>query len=88
MEESVSAFLDHITQQRQLSANTRAAYQNDLSQLTRFFRAQGVEDWKADRAWVECVWRGTSSIVGTAPQLAPARLRRYVRSTVIFASTA
>ncbi len=57
MEESVSAFLDHITQQRQLSANTRAAYQNDLSQLTRFFRAQGVEDWKADRAWVSAYAR-------------------------------
>jgi integrase/recombinase XerD len=57
MEESVSAFLDHITHQRQLSANTRAAYQNDLSQLTRFFRDQGVEDWKADRAWVSAYAR-------------------------------
>ncbi len=57
MEESVSAFLDHITQQRELSANTRAAYQNDLSQLTRFFRAQGIEDWKADRAWVSAYAR-------------------------------
>lgn len=48
MEESVSAFLDHITQQRELSANTRAAYQNDLSQLTKFLRAQGVDSWQID----------------------------------------
>ena len=48
MEESVSAFLDHITQQRELSANTRAAYQNDLSQLTKFLRAQGVDCWQID----------------------------------------
>lgn len=48
MEEAVSAFLDHITQQRELSANTRAAYQNDLSQLTKFLREQGVENWQID----------------------------------------
>ena len=52
MEETVAAFLDHITQQRELSANTRAAYRNDLSQLTRFLRANGVDDWQADPAWV------------------------------------
>ena len=49
MEEAVSAFLDHITQQRELSANTRAAYQNDLSQLTKFLREQGVDNWQIDR---------------------------------------
>ena len=48
MEEAVSAFLDHITQQRELSANTRAAYQNDLSQLTKFLREQGVDNWQID----------------------------------------
>ena len=52
MEESVSAFLDHITQQRELSANTRAAYQNDLSQLTKFLREQGVDTWQIDRTRV------------------------------------
>lgn len=48
MEEAVSAFLDHITQQRELSANTRAAYQNDLSQLTKFLREQDVDNWQID----------------------------------------
>ncbi len=52
MEESVAAFLDHITQQRELSANTRAAYQNDLRQLTKFLREQGAQDWQVDKAWV------------------------------------
>lgn len=52
MEESVSAFLDHITQQRELSANTRAAYQNDLSQLTKFLREQGVDTWQIDHTRV------------------------------------
>jgi integrase/recombinase XerD len=52
MEESVVAFLDHITQQRELSANTRAAYQNDLNQLTKFLRAQGVENWEGDGSWI------------------------------------
>lgn len=52
MEEAVSAFLNHITQQRELSTNTRAAYQNDLSQLTKFLRDQGVDNWQVDRTWV------------------------------------
>ena len=52
MEEAVSAFLNHITQQRELSANTRAAYKNDLSQLTKFLRAQGVDNWQVDGTWV------------------------------------
>ena len=52
MEESVAAFLDHITQQRELSANTRAAYKNDLTQLTKFLREQGAQDWRVDRARV------------------------------------
>lgn len=52
MEESVSAFLNHITQQRELSANTRAAYQNDLTQLTKFLRAQGATGWQVDRSQV------------------------------------
>ena len=52
MEESVASFLDYITQQRELSANTRAAYQNDLTQLTKFLRAQGVSNWQVDRTWV------------------------------------
>ena len=53
MEETVAAFLDHITEQRDLSANTQAAYRNDLSQLTRFLRGRGEESWQADPAWVE-----------------------------------
>ena len=53
MEERVAAFLDHITEQRDLSANTRAAYRNDLSQLTRFLQARGMDDWHGDAAWVE-----------------------------------
>jgi integrase/recombinase XerD len=52
MEESVASFLNYITQQRELSANTRAAYQNDLTQLTKFLRAQGVSNWQVDRTWV------------------------------------
>lgn len=52
MEESVTAFLDYITQHRELSANTRAAYRNDLSQLTKFLRSQGVSDWQVDHTWV------------------------------------
>lgn len=52
MEKAVTAFLDHITQQRELSANTRAAYKNDLTQLTKFLRGQGVDNWQVDRAWV------------------------------------
>lgn len=53
MEETVAAFLDHITEQRALSANTQAAYRNDLSQLTRFLRGRGEESWQAEPAWVE-----------------------------------
>lgn len=52
MEEPVSAFLNHITQQRELSANTRAAYQNDLSQLTKFLRANGASSWQVDRVQI------------------------------------
>lgn len=52
MEEAVASFLDYITRQRELSANTRAAYRNDLTQLTKFLRAQGVKNWQADSAWV------------------------------------
>ena len=52
MEETVAAFLDHITEQRDLSANTQAAYRNDLSQLTRFLRGRGEESWQAEPAWV------------------------------------
>ncbi len=50
MEDSVAAFLDHITLQRELSANTRAAYRNDLNQLTSFLRTRGAESWQVDAA--------------------------------------
>lgn len=48
MEDSVAAFLDHITLQRELSANTRAAYRNDLTQLTTFLRKWGADGWQVE----------------------------------------
>ena len=43
MEQLVDAFLDHLTVERGLAANTRTAYRADLDQFTEFLRRRGVE---------------------------------------------
>ena len=43
MEQLVDAFLDHLTVERGLAANTRTAYRADLNQFTEFLHRRGVE---------------------------------------------
>ena len=43
MEQLVDAFLDHLTVERGLAANTRTAYRADLDQFTEFLHRRGVE---------------------------------------------
>ena len=43
MEQLVDAFLDHLTVERGLAANTRTAYRADLAQFTEYLHSRGVE---------------------------------------------
>jgi integrase/recombinase XerD len=43
VEQLVDAFLDHLTVERGLAANTRTAYRADLAQFTEFLHRRGVE---------------------------------------------
>lgn len=42
MEQLIDAFLDHLTVERGLAANTRAAYRTDLAQFTTFLQQHGI----------------------------------------------
>ncbi|MGA2602964.1 MAG: site-specific tyrosine recombinase XerD [Verrucomicrobiia bacterium] len=43
MEQLIDAFLDHLTVERGLAANTRMAYRADLAQFTEFLHHRGVD---------------------------------------------
>lgn len=45
MDEQVELFLQHLAEERGLSANTTAAYRTDLDQLAVFFRERGLNEW-------------------------------------------
>ena len=47
MEQLVDAFLDHLTVERGLAANTRLAYRTDLVQFTGFLQQRGVRHLNA-----------------------------------------
>ena len=47
MEQLIDAFLDHLTVERGLAANTRMAYRADLAQFTEFLHRRGVEHLNA-----------------------------------------
>jgi integrase/recombinase XerD len=47
MQHLVDAFLDHVTIERGLSANTRAAYAADLARFTQFLTSKGVAQMNA-----------------------------------------
>ncbi len=47
MEQLIDAFLDHLTVERGLAANTRQAYRADLAQFTVFLQEQGVRHLNA-----------------------------------------
>ena len=47
MEQLIDAFLDHLTVERGLAANTRLAYRTDLAQFTDFLRHRGIEHLNA-----------------------------------------
>jgi len=47
MDEQVELFLQHLAEERGLSANTTAAYRTDLEQFGTFVRARDVADWNA-----------------------------------------
>ena len=70
MEEQITAFMQHLSGQRGLSANTAAAYRTDLEQFIAFLRERGIAEW---------------SVVGHDDMLAFLlflRERRYANSTV------
>src|SRR5215216_3435358 len=46
MDEQVELFLQHLAEERGLSANTTAAYRTDLEQFCDFLRDRGLSDWK------------------------------------------
>lgn len=43
MEQLIDAFLDHLTVERGLAANTRIAYRTDLAQFADFLRQHGIQ---------------------------------------------
>ncbi len=47
MEQLIDAFLDHLTVERGLAANTRLAYRTDLAQFTSFLQQRGVRQLNA-----------------------------------------
>jgi len=47
MDEQVELFLQHLAEERGLSANTTAAYRTDLEQFGAFVRERGLADWNA-----------------------------------------
>ncbi len=47
MEQLIDAFLDHLTVERGLAANTRLAYRTDLVQFTGFLQQRGVRQFNA-----------------------------------------
>jgi integrase/recombinase XerD len=47
VEQLVDAFLDHLTVERGLAANTRSAYRADLAQFTDFLQRRGVQHLNA-----------------------------------------
>ena len=47
MEQLIDAFLDHLTVERGLAANTRSAYRNDLAQFADFLRHRGIQHLNA-----------------------------------------
>ena len=47
MEQLIDAFLDHLTVERGLAANTRSAYRTDLGQFADFLRHRGVQHLNA-----------------------------------------
>lgn len=47
MEQLIDAFLDHLTVERGLAANTRSAYRNDLAKFADFLRHRGIQHLNA-----------------------------------------
>ncbi|MGA2140542.1 MAG: site-specific tyrosine recombinase XerD [Verrucomicrobiia bacterium] len=47
MEQLIDAFLDHLTVERGLAANTRSAYRTDLGQFADFLRHRGIQHMNA-----------------------------------------
>ncbi|HXI84986.1 MAG TPA: site-specific tyrosine recombinase XerD [Verrucomicrobiae bacterium] len=47
MEQLVDAFLDHLSVERGLAANTRLAYRTDLARFTSFLQQRGVRQFNA-----------------------------------------
>lgn len=47
MDEQIDLFLQNLTEQRSLAANTVAAYRTDLEQFLAFLQERGVTDWAA-----------------------------------------
>jgi integrase/recombinase XerD len=47
VEQLIDAFLDHLTVERGLAANTRLAYRTDLAQFADFLRRRGIEHLNA-----------------------------------------
>jgi len=47
MDEQVELFLQHLAEERRLSANTTAAYRTDLEQFGTFVRERDLADWSA-----------------------------------------
>src|SRR3954468_2597763 len=45
MDEQVELFLQHLAEERGLSANTTAGYRTDLEQFGAFVRERGLADW-------------------------------------------
>ena len=45
MQQETEAFLRYLATQRNFSANTLAAYRNDLSQMADFFGEKGAKEW-------------------------------------------
>ncbi|MEM8534409.1 MAG: site-specific tyrosine recombinase XerD [Chloroflexota bacterium] len=45
METQVTQFLEHLAEQRGLSANTASAYRTDLEQFIQFLKGRGVTNW-------------------------------------------
>lgn len=47
METQVTQFLEHLAEQRGLSANTASAYRTDLEQFIQFLHGRSITDWDA-----------------------------------------